>query len=297
MKWKKSVIDLVLLPMIGIVLVLAFWWFISANVSKNLPNPVQTWETTKLYVLEPFAYRGVMDQGILRFTWLSLQLVAQGYLIGLAIGTPLGFILGLSPTFMKTFDPLFQVLRPVSPLAWLPLGMVLFQPFGGEAPKWAAMFTIGMCAMWPTVLNTAQGVRAIPQDYLNVAKVLNLSRSKVLFKILIPAVLPNMFTGFRLSLGIAWLAIVAAEMLTGTPGIGSFLWDGYNSLIYPNIILSIIVIGVVGFILDRIMSVVQAYAQYLLDLPTLVRKLAARFRKEPAGIVKSNAVTTPTTSH
>lgn len=297
MKWKKSLIDLVLLPMIGIVLVLAFWWFISANVSKNLPNPVQTWETTKLYVLEPFAYRGVMDQGILRFTWLSLQLVAQGYLIGLAIGTPLGFILGLSPTFMKTFDPLFQVLRPVSPLAWLPLGMVLFQPFGGEAPKWAAMFTIGMCAMWPTVLNTAQGVRAIPQDYLNVAKVLNLSRSKVLFKILIPAVLPNMFTGFRLSLGIAWLAIVAAEMLTGTPGIGSFLWDGYNSLIYPNIILSIIVIGVVGFILDRIMSVVQAYAQYLLDLPTLIRKLASRFRKEPTASLKSNAVPAPTTSH
>lgn len=297
MKWKKSLIDLVLLPMIGIVLVLAFWWFISANVSKNLPNPVQTWETTKLYVLEPFAYRGVMDQGILRFTWLSLQLVAQGYLIGLAIGTPLGFILGLSPTFMKTFDPLFQVLRPVSPLAWLPLGMVLFQPFGGEAPKWAAMFTIGMCAMWPTVLNTAQGVRAIPQDYLNVAKVLNLSRSKVLFKILIPAVLPNMFTGFRLSLGIAWLAIVAAEMLTGTPGIGSFLWDGYNSLIYPNIILSIIVIGVVGFILDRIMSVVQAYAQYLLDLPALFRKLVSRFRKEPTAILKSNAVPAPTTSH
>ena len=297
MKWKKAFIDLVLLPMIGIVLVLAFWWFISANISTKLPNPVQTWEKTKHYVLDPFAYRGVMDQGILRFTWLSLQLVAQGYLLGLLIGTPLGFILGLSPTFMKAFDPLFQVLRPVSPLAWLPLGMVLFQPLGGEAPRWAAMFTIGMCAMWPTVLNTAQGVRAIPQDYLNVAKVLNLSRSKVLFKILIPAVLPNMFTGFRLSLGIAWLAIVAAEMLTGTPGIGSFLWDGYNSLIYETIILSIIVIGVVGFILDRIMSVAQAYAQHLLDLPTLIRKLAGRFRKESSPIVKSNAVTTPTTSH
>lgn len=296
MKWKKALVDFLLLPTIGIVMVLALWWFISANISKNLPNPVETWQTTKLYVMEPFAYRGVMDQGILRFTWLSLQLVAQGYLVGLIIGTPLGFILGLSPTFMKTFDPLFQVLRPVSPLAWLPLGMVLFQPLGGEAPRWAAMFTIAMCAMWPTVLNTAQGVRAIPQDYLNVAKVLNLSRTKVLFKILIPAVLPNMFTGFRLSLGIAWLAIVAAEMLTGTPGIGSFLWDGYNSLIYPNIILSIIVIGIVGFILDRMMSVVQAYAQYLLDLPALVRKVAARFRKEQPAIVTASAPATATTS-
>ena len=285
MNYRKKLIDWLLLPMIGVSLVLALWWFISANLSKNLPSPIATWEQSKLYILEPFAYRGVMDQGILRFTWLSLMLVLKGYLIGLAIGTPLGFFLGLSTTFTRMFDPIFQVLRPVSPLAWLPLGMVLFYPLGKAAPQFAAMFTIAMCAMWPTVLNTAVGVRSIPQDYLNVARVLQLSRTKMLFKILIPAVLPHMFTGFRLSLGIAWLAIVAAEMLTGTPGVGAFLWDGYNSLIYPNIILSIIVIGVVGFILDRLMSVVQSHAYRLVELPALIRrgieKLMSLSRKSP----------------
>ena len=134
----------------------------------------------------------------------------------------------------------------MSPLAWLPLGLVLF-----ENSKPAALFTIAICSMWPTVLNTAVGVRAIPQDYLNVARVLSLSRRKTLFKILVPATLPYMFTGFRLSLGIAWLVIVAAEMLTGAPGVGGFLWQEYNSLIYEHIILCIVTIGVVGFVLDR----------------------------------------------
>jgi nitrate/nitrite transport system permease protein len=119
------------------------------------------------------------------------------------------------------------------------------------------VFTIAICAMWPTVLNTALGVRAIPQDYLNVARVLRLSRTKTLFKVLLPATLPYMFTGFRLSLGIAWLVIVAVEMLTGTPGVGGFLWQEYNSLIYEHILLCIVTIGVVGFILDRMMSLVE----------------------------------------
>jgi len=202
--------------------------------------------------MEPFAKRGELDQGILRFTWYSLVLVAKGYAIALLIGTLLGFILGLSPFFSKCFDPIIQILRPVSPLAWLPLGLVLFQK---SEPS--ALFTISICSMWPTVLNTAVGVRAIPQDYLNVAKVLKLSRGKTLFKILIPATLPYMFTGFRLSLGIAWLVIVAAEMLTGAPGVGGFLWQEYNSLIYEHIILCILTIGIVGFILDRLMSLVE----------------------------------------
>jgi nitrate/nitrite transport system permease protein len=145
----------------------------------------------------------------------------------------------------------------VSPLAWLPLGMVLFLGAGRGASELAALFTIAICAMWPTVLNTAVGVRAIPQDYLNVAKVLKLSRTKTLFKVLIPATLPYMFTGFRLSLGIAWLVIVAAEMLTGRPGVGGFLWQQYNALVYEQIILCILTIGIVGFVLDRLMSVVE----------------------------------------
>ena len=218
---------------------------------------MKTWDASKPYILKPFEKRGELDQGILRFTWLSLVLVAKGYAIALLIGTPLGFVLGLSKVFATGFDPIIQILRPVSPLAWLPLGLVLFSKAGGNISEHAALFTIAICAMWPTVLNTAVGVRAIPQDYLNVARVLKLSRRKTLFKVLIPATLPYMFTGFRLSLGIAWLVIVAAEMLTGRPGVGGFLWQEYNSLIYEHIILCILTIGLVGFILDRLMSLVE----------------------------------------
>ncbi len=223
-----------------------------------LPNVGEAWQSSRPYLAEPFAKRGELDQGILRFTWLSLILVAKGYALALLIGTPIGFCLGLSKPFTKMTDPIIQVLRPVSPLAWLPLGMVLFLDAGKNASELAALFTIAICAMWPTVLNTAVGVRAIPQDYLNVAKVLKLSRWKTLTKVMIPATLPYMFTGFRLSLGIAWLVIVAAEMLTGRPGVGGFLWQEYNALIYEHIILCILTIGVVGFILDRLMSLVES---------------------------------------
>lgn len=256
MEDKKFKMDWLILPAIGLLLVLLAWAVSSATWSKELPSPGKTWEASKMYVVKPFEKRGEMDQGILRFTWYSLVLVAKGYALALLIGTPIGFMLGLSKFFTKAFDPIIQVLRPVSPLAWLPLGLVLFQK-----PGPAALFTIAVCAMWPTVLNTAVGVRSIPQDFLNVAKVLKLSRTKTLFKVLLPATLPYMFTGFRLSLGIAWLVIVAAEMLTGAPGVGGFLWQEYNSLIYEHIILCIITIGVVGFVLDRLMSMVEKKLQ------------------------------------
>ena len=250
---KKIRWDVLLLPLVGIGIVFALWAITSATLSKNLPSPVKTWDASRPYVVAPFEKRGELDQGILRFTWYSLVLVAKGYALALLIGTPLGFWLGLSKFFTKAFDPIIQILRPVSPLAWLPLGLILF-----EKSHPAAIFTIAICAMWPTVLNTALGVRAIPQDYLNVARVLKLSRTKTLFKVLLPATLPYMFTGFRLSLGIAWLVIVAVEMLTGTPGVGGFLWQEYNSLIYEHIILCIGTIGLVGFVLDRLMSVAEA---------------------------------------
>jgi len=249
---KTFKLDWLILPLIAVIAVFVIWAMLSARPKTDLPSPVKTWEASKLYIMQPFAKRGEQDQGILRFTLLSLILVAKGYSLALLIGTPLGFVLGLSKMFTKAFDPIIQVLRPVSPLAWLPLGLVLFRK-----PEPSALFTIAVCAMWPTVLNTAVGVRAIPQDYLNVAKVLKLSRTKTLFKVLIPATLPYMFTGFRLSLGIAWLVIVAAEMLTGAPGVGGFLWQEYNSLIYEHIILCILTIGLVGFILDRLMSLVE----------------------------------------
>jgi nitrate/nitrite transport system permease protein len=248
----KSRLSTLLLPMLGFGALLALWALSSATWSKNLPSPSKTWEVSRQYIVEPLAKRGELDQGILRFAWYSLVLVAKGYALALLIGTPLGFILGWSKLFQKSFDPVIQVLRPVSPLAWLPLGLVLFQ---NSQP--AALFTIAVCAMWPTVLNTALGVRSIPKDYLNVAKVLQLSPWKTFTKVLLPAALPYMFTGYRLSLGIAWLVIVAVEMLTGTPGVGGFLWQEYNSLIYEHILLCIITIGVVGILLDRMMKVVE----------------------------------------
>jgi nitrate/nitrite transport system permease protein len=228
------------------------------GIATTLPNPIATWHTAKPYIVAPFAYRGEQDQGILRLAQKSLWLVAQGYLLALVIGTPVGFFLGLSKTFTKIADPIIQVLRPVSPLAWLPLGIAIFFNAGAEALTYGALFTIAVCAMWPTVLNTAVGVRAIPQDYLNVGRVLKLSRTKMLFKIMVPATLPYMFTGFRLSLGIAWLVIVAAEMLTGRTGVGSFLWNEYNNANYGNIIFSILTIGIIGFVLDRLMSLIES---------------------------------------
>ena len=276
------------LPLLGILACIAVWSVLSGHTlvkktkddwgdvvtvtkrvgfAADLPSPLETWKASSLYITKPFAKRGELDQGILAFTWLSLKLVLQGYAIALLLGTPLGFLLGLSKTFTRAFDPVIQILRPVSPLAWLPLGMVLFagvswknaagQVVFGSSDA-AAIFTIAICAMWPTVLNTASGVRAIPQDYLNVAKVLKLSSMQTLTKVLIPATLPYMFTGFRLSLGIAWLVIVAAEMLTGRPGVGGFLWQQYNALSYAHIILCILTIGVVGFVLDRLMNAVES---------------------------------------
>jgi nitrate/nitrite transport system permease protein len=243
---------MLLLPLIGIFTVIAIWTVLSSVVAPTLPSPLKTWEVSRLYIFEPFEKRGELDQGILRFTWYSLERVMKGYVIAVIIGAPLGFLLGMSKFFRSSFDPIIQILRPVSPLAWLPLGLVLF-----GKPEPAGTFTIAMCSMWPTVLNTALGVRSMPQDYLNVARVLNLTPMKTLFKVMVPAAMPYMFTGFRLSLGIAWLVIVAGEMLTGAPGVGGFLWQEYNALIYEHIILCIITIGVVGYVLDRLMALVE----------------------------------------
>jgi nitrate/nitrite transport system permease protein len=255
--FAKLQLSWLLLPLLGFLIALGFWQLLSSTVAKEMPSPSRTWLESKDYLLRPFEKRGEMDQGILRFTWYSLVLVMKGYAIALLVGTPIGFLLGLSKTFTRIFDPIIQVLRPVSPLAWLPLGLVLFLGAGKQASELGALFTIAICAMWPTVLNTAVGVRSIPQDYLNVARVLKLSRAKTLFHVLLPATLPYMFTGFRLSLGIAWLVIVAAEKLTGRPGVGGFLWQEYNALNYSRIILCILTIGFVGFALDRLMSLVE----------------------------------------
>jgi nitrate/nitrite transport system permease protein len=243
----------VALPLLSLGAVLLVWTALSHTVAPDLPSPLRTWQESRRYILEPFFKDGEMNQGILRLAFYSLVRVGKGYLLALALGTPLGFLLGLSRAFHESFDPVVQFLRPISPLAWLPLGLVIFQK---SEP--AAIFTIALCAMWPTVINTAVGVRSISQDYLNVGRVLKLSRVKMLTKIIVPASLPYVFTGYRLSLGLAWLVIVASEMLTGTPGVGGFLWQEYNSLVYSHIILSVVTIGAVGLALDRLMGLVEA---------------------------------------
>ena len=250
---KTSTLNRLVLPLLGVVAVLIIWTVVSQTVARDLPSPLKTWQESRRYVLEPFFKDGEMNQGIGRLAFYSLVRVGKGYFLALLIGTPIGFLLGLSRAFHQSFDPIVQFLRPISPLAWLPLGLVIFQK---SEP--AAIFTIALCAMWPTVINTAVGVRGISQDYLNVGRVLKLSRFRMLTKIIIPASLPYVFTGYRLSLGLAWLVIVAAEMLTGTPGVGGFLWQEYNSLVYSHIILSVLTIGAIGFVLDRMMGLVEA---------------------------------------
>ena len=240
-----------LLPLTGIAMAGLLWAATSQYVA-DLPSPLRTWEESKIYLLEPFAKRGEMDQGMGLLAYYSLLRVARGFLLGALIGTPLGLMLGLSKTLNRMFDPIIQVLRPISPLAWLPLGLVLFR-----RSEPAALFAIAVCSMWPTVINGAAGVKAIPQDYWNVAKVLRLSKFTTFTKIILPSTLPYLFTGYRLSLGIAWLVIVASEMLTGTPGVGGFLWQEYNSLIYAHILLAILTIGFVGFCLDRLMGMAE----------------------------------------
>jgi nitrate/nitrite transport system permease protein len=243
----------IVLPMLGALAALSVWAVLSQTAAPDLPSPYRTWIESRRYVLEPFFKEGEMNQGIGRLAFYSLVRVGKGYLLALAIGTPVGFLLGLSRPFRQSLDPIIQFLRPISPLAWLPLGLVIFRQ---SEP--AALFTIAICAMWPTVINTAVGVASINPEYLNVGRVLKLSRATMLRKIVIPATLPYVFTGYRLSLGLAWLVIVAAEMLTGTPGLGGFLWQEYNSLVYSHMILSVLTIGAIGFVLDRLMGLVEA---------------------------------------
>lgn len=240
------------LPLVGVGLIGAAWYAASQSI-PDLPSPLRTWDESKIYLLKPFEKRGEMDQGMALLAYYSLVRVTKGFLLGAVLATPLGLLLGVSRTLNQIFDPVIQILRPISPLAWLPLGLVIFRK---SEP--AALFAIAICSMWPTVINGAAGVRAIPQDYWNVAKVLRLSPFTTFTKIVIPATLPYLFTGYRLSLGIAWLVIVASEMLTGTPGVGGFLWQEYNSLIYAHILLAIVTIGLIGFALDRLMGLAES---------------------------------------
>lgn len=229
----------------GIMLLLVVWQIAALN-SDGFPGPVSTWQAAITLFADPFYNGGPNDQGIGWNVLASLQRVAVGFGLAALVGIPAGFLLGRYLFLGRMFSPIISLLRPVSPLAWLPIGLLLFQ-----RAEPASSWTIFICSIWPMVINTAEGVQRIPADYLNVAKVLRLSEFTTMRRILFPAVLPAVLTGVRLSVGIAWLVIVAAEMLTGGQGIGFWIWNEWNNLNVENILIAIAIIGVVGLLLEQ----------------------------------------------
>jgi nitrate/nitrite transport system permease protein len=234
----------VLPPIIGIALVVGIWALLTMK-STTFPTPLATFDEAVKVFSDPFYSKGPNDQGIGWNILFSLQRVAVGFGLAALVGIPLGFMIGRFSFLNNMVSPLISLLRPVSPLAWLPIGLLVF-----KAANPAAIWTIFICSIWPMIINTAVGVQRVPGDYLNVARVLNLSEWKVMTQILFPAVLPYMLTGVRLSVGTAWLVIVAAEMLTGGVGIGFWVWDEWNNLNVTHILIAIFVIGVVGLLLE-----------------------------------------------
>jgi nitrate/nitrite transport system permease protein len=237
----------VLPPVIGFGLLVGVWALLTQN-SQSFPTPLATWDAAWKLFADPFYSNGPNDQGIGWNVLNSLQRVGVGFGLAALVGIPMGFMLGRFTFLSRMVNPLISLLRPVSPLAWLPIGLLVF-----KSANPAAIWTIFICSIWPMIINTAVGVQRVPQDYLNVARVLNLSEWKVITKILFPAVLPYMLTGVRLSVGTAWLVIVAAEMLTGGVGIGFWVWDEWNNLNVKHIIVAIFVIGIVGLVLEQLL--------------------------------------------
>jgi nitrate/nitrite transport system permease protein len=239
-------------PTIAIILFALIWQALTVFGIISLPSPVQTIQDTWGLIIDPFYDNGGTDKGLLLQIWASLQRVAIGFTLAAAIGISLGILTGTSKFIHQAVDPIFQVLRTVPPLAWLPIALAAFQ----QAQP-SAIFVIFITAIWPIIINTAEGVRQIPQDYNNVAKVLQLSRPEYFTNILFPATVPYIFTGLRIGVGLSWLAIVAAEMLTGGVGIGFFIWDAWNNSRISDIIIALIYIGIVGLLLDRLVGFIS----------------------------------------
>jgi nitrate/nitrite transport system permease protein len=235
----------VLPPVVGIALLAVVWEAVSITGGGTIPSPRETLAQAIEVFRDPFYSKGPNDQGVGWNVLSSLKRVAMGFGLAAIVGIPAGFLIGRFTFLSRMCNPLISLLRPVSPLAWLPIGLLVFK---GANP--AAIWTIFICSIWPMIINTAVGVQRVPSDYMNVARVLDLSEWKIATRILFPAVLPYMLTGVRLAVGTAWLVIVAAEMLTGGVGIGFWVWDEWNNLNVKNIIIAIFVIGIVGLVLE-----------------------------------------------
>jgi nitrate/nitrite transport system permease protein len=256
MKAKKYFLQSLLPPLLGLALFILLWAVI-AQTSPYLPGPFKTWDSAVALFSDPFYIKGPNDQGIGWNILHSLQRVGIGFGLAALVGIPLGFMIGRFDFLDRMTSPIVSMLKPVSPLAWLPIGLLVF-----KAANPAAIWVIFISSIWPMVINTAMGVRQLPQDYLNVARVLNLSEWKVFTKILFPATLPYMLTGIRLAIGTAWLVIVAAEMLTGGVGIGFWVWDEWNNLNVEHIIIAIFVVGIVGLLLENLLVMLANRVKY-----------------------------------
>jgi len=257
----------ILLPFLVFIAILGVWSSIATTV-EDFPTPADTYiaafggensegDEVEGVLADPFYIENEDDKGLFWQILASLERVFAGFALAILVGVPLGLFIGMSKSAQYAFDPFIQIFKPVSPLAWLPLLLFIFQDI-----NLTAISTIFITSIWPIIINTALGVRSVSEDYLNVAKVLQFNALEKVVQIILPVAVPFIFTGMRLSLGIAWLVIVAAEMLTGGIGIGFWIWDEYNNLAYHNIIIGIIIVGLVGFMLDLIMGRIADYFDY-----------------------------------
>jgi len=251
--WVSKQLPELVPPIIAIAIFLTLWQLFSWIPGATLPGPIQVVQDTWVLIFWPFYDRGGTDKGLFWQILASLQRVAISYTLAAIVGIGLGILIGTNKMMSKALDPIFQLLRTVPPLAWVPIALAALRQ---NEP--AALFVIFITAIWPILINTAVGVKQIPQDYNNVAKVLQLNRKEYFFNILIPAALPYIFTGLRIAIGLAWLAIIAAEIvMSGIVGIGFFIWEAYQNNNVSEVILALIYIGVVGFLLDKLMGWVE----------------------------------------
>lgn len=239
----------ILPPFFGLAIVLGLWQFLCSQPGAALPTPLTVVTSTWELIADPFFDRGGVDKGLFWHLYSSLKRVAVGFTLAAVSGVALGALIGQSTIAYRSLDPIFQVLRTVPPLAWLPISLAAFR---NADPS--AIFVIYITSIWPIILNTAVGIRNIPEDYRNVARVIRLSPIEYFFKITLPATVPYIFTGLKIGIGLSWLAIVAAEMLIGGVGIGFFIWDAWNSSLLSEIILALVYVGIVGFLLDRLIT-------------------------------------------
>jgi nitrate/nitrite transport system permease protein len=238
-------------PLLTVLVLLLIWQLAFDRPGATLPSPTQVWKDARDLVVDPFFVNGSQDIGLGWRVLTSLQRVAVGFGLAAVVGILVGVVIGQSVWAMRGLDPVFQVLRTVPPLAWLPISLAAFRDANPSA-----IFVIFITAIWPVIINTAVGVRNIPQDYRNVAAVLRLNQVEFFWKVMLPSAAPYIFTGLKIGVGLSWLAIVAAEMLTGGVGIGFFIWDAWNSSRLSDIIVALVYIGMVGFILDRMVSLI-----------------------------------------